>query len=220
MKLEYLIFALIFVLSACSSPVDSQSSHPSDNFENLTEENPEPIIPDNTSLAIENAFQDEVQETSGQAVFAGQFQSFFLDKDNVKILESREVEWPDSCLGIDQPGVECVPQITQGFEIKLEANGLQFDYHADHVGGKVHPATIGLIWTRQGGENQLCDRLIIYLPDEAQICWCNSGEMHFARVNLQEILTMEEYEQFMDLLRHFTKNTLNNSTLVESKQVL
>ena len=219
MKLSYLIFALIFVLSACSSSVDSQTSYPNGNNENLAEDNSNPIIPENTSSTIENAFQEEVQDTTAQAVFAGQFQSFFLDNDNVKVIESREVEWSDTCLGIDQPGVDCVPQVTQGFEIKLEANGLQFDYHADQVGGEVLPATIGLIWTRQGGENQICDRLIIYLPDEAHTCWCNSGEMHSSRVKLQEILSMDEHEQLMDLLRHFTKNTINNSTLVESKPV-
>lgn len=219
MKLGYLIFALIFILSACSPSLDPQNSFPSGNNENLTEENPVPIFPDNTNPAIENAFEGEAQESNSQAVFAGQFQSFFLDNGKVKVIESREVEWSDSCLGIDQPGVECIPQVTQGFEIKLEANGLQFDYHADQVGGEVHPATIGLIWTRQGGENKLCDRLIIYLPDEAHVCWCNSGKMDSARVNLQEILTMDEYEQLIDLIRLFTKNSINDSTLVESKPV-
>jgi hypothetical protein len=220
MKFGYLILTLIIILSACSTPSGSQTSFSNGNEKTPSEEIHEPILPSENSPTIDSAFREDGQTTKAQTELTGQFQSFFQNIDNVKVVESREVEWSDSCLGVDQPGVDCISQPTQGFEIKLEANGLQFDYHADQVGGQVRPATIGLIWTRQGGENKICDRLIIYLPDEAHTCWCNEGEMHTAKVNLQDILSMEEYEQLMDLLRHFTKNSIDNSINVESKSKL
>ena len=219
MKLRFLFITFLFFLAACSSPGEFQYSEIPGNEEGLPQENPEPIIPEDSIPAATSDQEENAAASQTAAAFAGQFQSFFLDPDKVKVIESREVEWSDSCLGIDQPGVECVPQVTQGYEIRLEANGLQFDYHADQNGGKVQPATLGLIWTRQGGEDKQCDRLIIYLPDIAHTCWCNSGEMQTSSVTLQEILSMEEYEQFMDLLRYFNKNSIDQSVVLGSEPV-
>jgi hypothetical protein len=219
MKQRNLLFALIFLLAACSSSADPQALTLPKYNENLAQENIEPNIPSDSNPAEEKDFEGDIQNPQSQTVFAGQLQSFFLDNDNVKVIETRETEWLDSCLGIDQPGVDCIPQPTQGYEITLEANGLQFEYHADHAGGHVHPATIGLIWSRQGGENKLCDRLIIYLPDEAHVSWCNSGEMHTTEVKLQEILSMEEYDQFIELLKHYNKHSINDSATLGSKPV-
>lgn len=219
MKLRYLIIALLIIIAACSSPPEEQNSDPNGNIESELQANSDPIFPADASPAVNNVLDENALDSQAQATFAGQFQSFFLDPDKVKIIDSHEVEWSDSCLGIDQPGVECVPQVIKGYEIKLESNGLQFDYHADLDGGKVQPATLGLIWTRQGGDSQDCDRLIIYLPDIAHTCWCKSGEMHATKASLQEILSNEEYEQFIDLLRHFNKNSFDQSALNESQAV-
>jgi hypothetical protein len=217
MKLRFLSITFLFVLAACSSPGEFQYSEIAGNEEGLSQTNPEPIIPEDSIPAATSDQEENTTSSLTAAAFAGQFQSFFLDPGKVKVIESREVEWSDSCLGIDQPGVECVPQVTQGYEITLEANGLQFDYHADQNGGQVQPATLGLIWTRQGGEEKQCDRLIIYLPDIAHTFWCNSGEMHTSTFILQEILSKEEYEQFMDLLRYFNKNSIDQSAELGSE---
>jgi hypothetical protein len=41
------------------------------------------------------------------------------------------VEWPDACLGIEQPDVACAEVITPGYRVLLEANGQLYDYHTD-----------------------------------------------------------------------------------------
>ena len=93
----------------------------------------------------------------------------------------------------------------------MEANGLQFDYHSDLTGSNIQPATPGLSWTRDGGDQGYCDRLIIYLPDTAHACWCQSGEMKAATVNLLDTLSVEEYDQFIGLLREFNENSVDQS---------
>jgi len=218
MKLGYLLFVLILTLASCSS-TDPQTFTIPKNNENLSQENIELIIPDDSMPALGKDLEGDVQIPQSQTAFAGQLQSFFLNNDNVKVIETRENEWSDSCLGIEQPGVQCIPQPTQGYEITIVANGLQFEYHADQAGGYVHPATIGLIWSRQGGENNLCDRLIIYLPDEAHVSWCNSGEIHTSEVKLQEILSMEEYDQFIGLLKHYNNYSINDPEAVDSNPI-
>jgi hypothetical protein len=106
-------------------------------------------------------------------------------------------------------GTECIPEVTPGYAVLLEAKGLQFAYHSNEVGSLVHPATQGLIWTREDEERGICDRLIIFLPDTAYACWCESGEEHATSVNLQEILSEEEYQLLIDSLTTFSENTVN-----------
>jgi len=220
MKLGFHLLAFLVILAACSPPSESQYSDQIQVEDNPTLQSKHPSILEDNSPADNGIPQDRVLDSQVQASFAGQFQSFFLDPNQVNIIDSSQAEWPDSCLGIDQPGVDCIPQITQGYIVILEANGLQFEYHTDKDGGQVQPATLGLIWTREGGENQLCDRLIIYLPDTAHAGWCQSGEMRAATVNLQNILSVEEYEHLIDSLRTYHQNTVNQPSSDEVEPVM
>lgn len=193
-KLGFLLFAFLLIFVSCSSPLDSVSTDPQNNIDNST-----------------NIIDGEINNLTDLArtTFADKIQSLYIDPDQVKIIDSSKVEWADTCLGVDQPGIDCLPQSTPGYQVILEANGLQFEVHADQVGGQVQPATLGLIWTREGGDDNLCDRLIIYLPDSAHACWCQSGEMKATSVTLQGILSPQEYEQLMDALRSLSENTIN-----------
>jgi hypothetical protein len=204
MKRGLLLSAFLFIFVACSTPSDSQSS---DGFQT-----------DGNTIELNNGQIDSLS-TQAQASLADQFKSLFIDPNQVRVVESSQVEWSDTCLGIEQPGVDCLPQSTPGYQVVLEANGLQFEVHADH-GGQVQPATLGLLWTREGGEDGLCDRLIIYLPDSAHACWCQSGDMKAASVNLQEILSPEEYEQLIDALRDFSENTVNQPSSDATEPVM
>lgn len=205
MKLGLLLSAFLLILVACSPPIDSQSLTQFQNDGNFTELNNEQNVP-LSSLT--------------KASFADQFQSLFIDSNQVNIVGSSQVEWSDTCLGVEQPGVDCLPQSIPGYRVVFEANGLQFEIHADDVGSQVQPATLGLQWTREGGEDGLCDRLLIYLPDSAQACWCQSGEMKAASVNLQEILSPEEYEQLIDAMRNFNENTINQPSSDANEPVM
>jgi len=194
MKRGFLLIGFLLLLVACSPPLDSQS--------------PGAIQTDGDSTDLNNE-QIESLSTLTRSSLAGQFQSNFIDPDQVRIVDSSQVEWSDTCLGVEQPGVDCLPQSTPGYQVVLEANGIQFEVRADYVGGQVQPATLGLVWTREGGNDGLCDRLIIYLPDSAHACWCQSGEMKAASVNLQKILSPEEFEQLVNSLKNFSENTFN-----------
>jgi hypothetical protein len=51
---------------------------------------------------------------------------------------------------------------------------------------------------------------VIFLPDTANVCWCENGEMQTITVNLQEILSEEEYNLLIDSLTTFSQNTINH----------
>jgi len=216
-----LVFSLVFLfLVACSTqPVD-----PTNN---------QPITGDNPALhELENTNDSAPMEQTNSQVHGSaddfpldpgitdQFQTIYIDPDQVKILHTEIAEWPDSCLGIEQIGVDCIPETTTGYVVVLEVKGLEFAYHSNAIGSQVQPATQGIIWSRDDGGQTKCDRLIIFLPDTANVCWCENGEMHARSVNLQEILNEEEYELMIDSLTTFTKNTVNQPSSDQPQSVM
>jgi hypothetical protein len=49
--------------------------------------------------------------------------------DQVQLISTEAVQWPDGCLGIIRMGVMCMRGPIDGFRIILEANGKQYEYH-------------------------------------------------------------------------------------------
>lgn len=194
-KITILLLSLLLVTAACNPLPEDQGVD-----QLITGDNP--ALHELDELDGEEAIPVETD-------IAGQFETIYIDPEQVKVIHSNMVEWPDSCLGIEQPGADCVTHPTPGYEVVLEAKGLQFAYHADEVGSQVHPATQGFKWIREGQDGGVCDQLIIYLPDTAIACWCKDGNRQHAEVNLQEILSEEEYELLIKSLTTFSENTIN-----------
>jgi hypothetical protein len=164
--------------------------------------------PNQTNNNPENVPQGDNSE---QNSLKNKLEGFNFDSNQFKVIGSDQVEWQDTCLGVEQPGADCTPQVTPGYLIVLEADGLEFEYHANQNGSQVQPATPALMWTRDGGEQEYCDKLIIYLPDMVHICWCEEGELETTSALLQEVLSSEDYEQLINALKHLSTTTLNQT---------
>lgn len=78
--------------------------------------------------------------------------------DAIIIQEVEATQWPDSCLGIQQPKTACLQVITPGYLVTLEYNGKLYIYHTNKTGsvillennldgGSVAPAEPVLSWT-------------------------------------------------------------------------
>jgi hypothetical protein len=52
----------------------------------------------------------------------------------VRWVSIEKVDWPDSCLGLEQPGMNCNMVITPGFRILLESGGIIFVFRTDLTG--------------------------------------------------------------------------------------
>ena len=201
---------VFFIMSSCATQSASQT--PIQNDLNASSQEISPSFEENNTDNEDFDPQENLPTHPEQNSLASQIQALNIDPNQVRVVSTSQIEWSDTCLEVDQPGVECFPQATQGYWVVMEANGLQFDYHSDQTGSDIQPATPGLSWTREGGEEGYCDRLIIYLPDTAHACWCQSGEMKAATVNLLDILSIEEYDQLIDSLRNFNENSINPSS--------
>lgn len=57
-----------------------------------------------------------------------------LDVEDVTILRTESVEWPDSSLGCPKSGQNYLMVITPGFRVSLKADGQTYEYHTNRDG--------------------------------------------------------------------------------------
>lgn len=108
--------------------------------------------------------------------------------ETIKVLEVEEKIWPDSCLGISRPNLQCLQVLTPGYQVKLEVQGKVYIYHTNQNGTALvlaststqgnggAPAEPVLSWKSSGGDCQsalissstisfgLCDKPRLNMP--------------------------------------------------------
>jgi len=63
-----------------------------------------------------------------------------IPADQITVAHMEVVEWSDSCLGVETPGLVCLMVITPGYRILLSAGGEQFEVHTNESGSAVRLA--------------------------------------------------------------------------------
>lgn len=71
---------------------------------------------------------------AAQAALAEQLQ---VSVDQVQVQNVEPTTWPDGCLGLAQPQEMCAQQLTPGYRITLEANGVTYTVRTDESGTDV-----------------------------------------------------------------------------------
>jgi hypothetical protein len=84
--------------------------------------------------------------TSGQSGMetlpVARAKSFLADKlsinrSTIKFVEAQKVQWPDTCLGVQQPGIMCAFHVVDGFKITLSANAQSYEVHSNLDGSQI-----------------------------------------------------------------------------------
>lgn len=57
-----------------------------------------------------------------------------VSADKIKIVSIEAVDWPDSCLGIENPDVMCMQVITPGYKVISDVNNEKYEIHTDKAG--------------------------------------------------------------------------------------
>lgn len=123
-------------------------------------------------------------------------------ENTITLVSNKPTDWPDACLGIAQPGIACAQVITPGYLVVLAVDGQQYEYHTDQTGSQVLPATVALMWHREGGFVGFCDDLTIYQAGEIQASWCRP-KAGTSEGSLSAVLSAEELAQFNQWLTQF-----------------
>jgi len=62
---------------------------------------------------------------------------YTIPVDQIKLVSTEAVSWPNGCLGVVIPGVLCTDVIVDGYRVILEAKGQQFEIHTNQDGTNV-----------------------------------------------------------------------------------
>ena len=58
----------------------------------------------------------------------------------IALISGEQVDFPNSCLGINTPGMACLDVITPGYRMQLQAGDAVYTYHTDLAGSRVNLA--------------------------------------------------------------------------------
>jgi len=151
----------------------------------------------------------ELSASVEDAVVAQLTQNLGLDKKDISVVSSEEVEFSDACMDIAMPDVMCAQVITPGKIIVLEADGVQYEYHTSADGGRVWPATLALTWKREDGIAGFCDNMTVFLSGEVYTDNCKSPDGRMG--TFSRLLSTGERDQFNNWVAEFGKVELDAS---------
>ncbi len=150
--------------------------------------------------------------------------------DQIKVIGYENVQWPNGCLGIQQPGVMCTMVIIDGYRVILEANGASYEYHTNINGGAVElnpnagPTTrisggknmpglndSVLTWHTTGGIAGLCEDLSITGEGKVSAYSCiGGGSILLGEANLST-RELDQLNRWMNQYKNFEVNTQDSA---------
>ena len=148
------LFALI-VLTACGSAAAKNDLTPTQA----------PTI--NQATTSPTPTSEAAVASSAQQALAVELK---INTDQIKTISIDPVAWPDSCLGIQLPGILCAQHVVPGYKIVLEADHQTYEYHTAENGA--NPMIVpGLNIRWQDGEQ--CNTADIRYDRDVQYGACN-----------------------------------------------
>jgi hypothetical protein len=190
---------LIFMIAACT-PEAAPTGEPSD----ASEQPASPAAPTETSSeAVPTGPAEE-------GVIKQLAENLNLQEDEITLVSSEETEFEDACLGVAMEGVMCAQVVTPGRIIVLEANRLEYEYHTSEDGDRIQPATLALIWKREGGIAGFCDTLTVFRSGEVYASKCGS-EADGKMGTFASLMTDRELGQFNDWIAELADVTVDAS---------
>jgi hypothetical protein len=196
MRKILLVFVLLISLITACAPEPAATEEPSTVDEQPTSTEFPTDIPVDLTPA-QRAAIEALSENLG------------LPADEIKLVSTEGVEWPDGCLGVQLEGLMCTQVITPGFRIVLEANGREVEYRTNRDGTQIRPATVLMTWKREGGIAGFCDHLTVYLSGEVQASSCNNNQA--VQKRLIDVLSKEEIAQLDEWLQSYGNVSIDAS---------
>jgi hypothetical protein len=189
---RFLIVTLLILFITACAPETSPKEEPS----NIDEQPP--------------ATQSIMELTSAQrAAITAISGNLDLPADKITLVSTEVVDWPDSCLGVPEEGLDCAQATTPGFRIILQVDGRDVEYRTNEDGTHIRPATVLLTWKREGGIAGFCDFMKIYLSGEVHGSSCKSGP--YVEQRLIDVLSKEEIAKLDEWVKSYGSVSIDAS---------
>ncbi len=75
-----------------------------------------------------------------QAAISSLSSTLNVPVDQISVVSTDVVTWPNGCMGVQRIGVMCTMNQVPGFKIVLEADGKQYEFHTNQDGSSIAPA--------------------------------------------------------------------------------
>ena len=59
-----------------------------------------------------------------------------ISEDSIQLVTVQPVQWPDSCLGVQQPGIMCAMHVVDGYRVTLSANDQTYEVRSNLDGSQ------------------------------------------------------------------------------------
>jgi hypothetical protein len=189
LRMRRVLIVLVFciLLIAACAPESAPTEEPADPGEQST------AAPVPTESSTEAAPMGPAEEAVIEQLAA----NLDLQQSDITLVSSEETEFGDACLDVSMEGVMCAQVVTPGRIIVLEANSIEYEYHASEEGTQIQPATLALVWKREGGIAGFCDTLTVFRSGEVFATKC--GAQADGNIGtLANLLTSREIQQFSE----------------------
>ena len=198
---------LILLITACApdaAPTED-ATEVTESPADVTEIPTEPAVPADAATEPVSMGPLEEMVTKQLAEHLG------LQEGDITVVSSKETEFDDACLGVTVEGVMCAQVVTPGRVIVLEAEGAQYEYHTSEDGSRVQPASLAMVWKREGGIAGFCDTLTVFRSGEVFTSNCKSQEAEGTMGSLDALLTSSEQKEFHQWVSEFGEAELDAS---------
>lgn len=201
---------LLIILSACAPTASTEAPSIGDERPTST-----PVSEDATEAPTELPTEEPTQESvplgeAEEAVIKQLAANLGLEESDISVLTSEETEFGDACLDVAMEGVLCAQVMTPGRTIVLEANDVQYEYHTSEDGSRIQPASLALIWKREGGIAGFCDTLTVFRSGEVYASKCGS-QTEGTMGTFAKLLTSREQDEFHDWITTYGEVELDAS---------
>jgi hypothetical protein len=197
-KTLFILLMLVAVLAACTSvPIDpSPTPEPT-----LPEVTPTPIHPSEPVITPTLPMSESPEDVLKLA-YEDLAAHMNLKWTDITLISAEQVDFPNSCLGIETLGVGCADVITPGYRIQLQVGRSVYTYVTNLEGQKVILAEgagpsvkttpmydrIVLTWSRNGGIAGFCDEIKIHASGLVVVTSCKTALRSFQLTTVQQNL--------------------------------
>ena len=109
-----LVFSLVIVvLTACGQSVSQAAPQP-------------------TAISV-----DEGTAPAVSAAKSALAEKLNISVNAIQLVDAQPVQWPDTCLGVQTPGIMCAFHVVDGYRITLSANDQTYEAHSNLDGSQI-----------------------------------------------------------------------------------
>ena len=78
--------------------------------------------------------QENTVISAAKSALAKQLQ---ISVDSIQLMDIQQVQWPDGCLGVQQPGIMCAMHVVDGYKVMLSANDQTHEVRSNLDGSQI-----------------------------------------------------------------------------------